>query len=53
MATISTDGLKQPLTGGSGARFGHLAIILAGVSAVIATLLTLLSVWLQAVRSLA
>jgi hypothetical protein len=47
MTTISTDGLKHPLTGGSGARFGHLAIILAGVSAISASLITFLSVWLQ------
>jgi len=47
MTTMSTDGLKQPFTGGSGARFGHLAIILAGVASLFSTFLTLLSVWMQ------
>ncbi|KAF2136311.1 uncharacterized protein K452DRAFT_259276 [Aplosporella prunicola CBS 121167] len=39
---------EESSSGGTGARFGHWVIVLTGVAALIATLLTVVSVWLQA-----
>lgn len=38
---------EQQATGGTGARFAEYVTILAGVSALVATILTCVSVWLQ------
>lgn len=47
MASNGFEMSQNPISGGTGKRLGHLVLILAGVSALVATIITFFSVWLQ------
>lgn len=47
MAIEDLHASQNPISGGTGARLGHLVLILAGISSLVATIITFFSVWLQ------